>query len=311
MPGRCSPGGEAEGYRPWGAPGRKGAGRLPACYWLGGALVLLLAGCAGQSTPPAETSRYQLQHDRPPEQPVDVSRVPDAVPRWEPRSLAGNRSPYTVWGRAYQVLDSAAGYREQGIASWYGKKFHGYQTSNGEVYDMYAMSAAHKALPLPSYVQVTNLENGRSVVVRVNDRGPFHEERLIDLSYAAAARLDMLRQGTARVEVRALAPPAAGQPKALQQAALPPSEDAALATGPGLRRFLQIGAFSSREKAEAVGQQLRSLELGVPVRIQSTSGTPALYRVQLGPLQRESQMQGVQQQLQQGGFGAPLPVDLP
>ena len=136
----------------------------------------------------------------------DVHLIPEPEVRAEPRSKYGNRSPYTVLGKRYTVRDSAAGYDEVGIASYYGKKFHGRRTSNLEVYDMYAFTAAHKSLPLPSYARVTNLSNGKSVVVRVNDRGPFHEGRIIDLSYAAAVKIGLDRSGTARVEVVGLSP---------------------------------------------------------------------------------------------------------
>src|SRR5210317_1823758 len=125
----------------------------------------------------------------------DVSQVPNAVPRVEARSRGGNPSTYVVLGKRYYTLQDSKNFVERGIASWYGRKFHGRKTSNGEVYDMYTMSAAHKKLPIPTYVKVTNLENGRSVIVRVNDRGPFHENRVIDLSYAAASRIGMLGKG--------------------------------------------------------------------------------------------------------------------
>ena len=138
--------------------------------------------------------------------------VPDAVPRFEPRSRYGNPPFYDVFGKRYYVLSSSTAYVERGVASWYGPGFHKIRTSTGEPYDMYGMTAAHKTLPLPAYVRVTNLQNGRSVVVRVNDRGPFVDNRIIDLTYTAAAKLDMLRNGTAMVEVRAIDPrvPAAG-----------------------------------------------------------------------------------------------------
>lgn len=150
----------------------------------------------------------------------NVDAIPEPEVRNEPRSRYGNRS-YSVLGKRYQVRDTAEGYVEQGRASFYGNKFHGRRTSNQEVYDMYAFTAAHKSLPLPSYVRVTNLDNGRSVVVRVNDRGPFHEGRIIDLSYAAAVKLDFVRQGTARVEVRALMPGDEGVPGTRVAAATP------------------------------------------------------------------------------------------
>ena len=145
-----------------------------------------------------------------PEELPDVDAIPEPEVKHEPRSKVGNRS-YAVLGKRYQVRDSAHGYVEEGHASYYGSKFHGRRTSNQEVYDMYAFSAAHKTLPLPSYVRVTNLANGKSVVVRVNDRGPFHAGRVIDLSYAAAAKLGFVKQGTARVEVRALVPDGDGR----------------------------------------------------------------------------------------------------
>ena len=141
--------------------------------------------------------------------------VPDAVPRVEPRSRYGNPPFYEVFGKRYYVLSSSVGYWERGVASWYGPGFHKERTSTGEPYDMYGMTAAHKTLPLPAYVRVTNLQNGRSIVVRVNDRGPFVGNRIIDLSYTAAAKLDMLRNGTAMVEVRSIDPTVAPPPLTL------------------------------------------------------------------------------------------------
>jgi len=156
------------------------------------ALALALAACA---TPRAPSP----SRDGPPEKPpADLAAVPDAVPQQEPLSAHGNPDTYEVHGRRYTVLDSAHGFVQEGLASWYGRKFHGRLTSSGEPYDMYAMTAAHKRLPLPSYVRVTNLENDREIIVRVNDRGPFHPDRVIDLSYTAAVQLDMVGHGTAR-----------------------------------------------------------------------------------------------------------------
>ncbi len=157
----------------------------------------------------------------------NVACIPEPVVVHEAPSRHGNRSPYTVLGRAYHVRDSAHGFVETGIASYYGNKFHGRRTSNQEVYDMYAFTAAHKSLPLPSYARVTNLDNGRSVVVRVNDRGPFHEGRVIDLSYAAAVKLDIHRQGTGRVEVRGLAPGEA-PPQLASAASVVPAQPSAM-----------------------------------------------------------------------------------
>ncbi|MFI4969699.1 MAG: septal ring lytic transglycosylase RlpA family protein, partial [Lysobacterales bacterium] len=154
-----------------------------------------------------QSERYRQNDDNgPAAPPIDVSRIPEPVPRNEPRSRYGNKDSYSVLGQTYHVLADPRGYDERGIASWYGNKFHGYMTSSFEPYDMYAFSAAHKTLPLPSYARVTNLDNGKSVIVRINDRGPFHENRIIDLSYAAAVKIGVWPKGTGLVEVRAIDP---------------------------------------------------------------------------------------------------------
>ncbi|GHB10835.1 septal ring lytic transglycosylase RlpA family protein [Salinicola rhizosphaerae] len=168
-------------------------------------LAAVLAGCAGGGGP-ASSGRYSMGQDAYPDSPEDVSNVPDAVPKVEPRAKSGNRSTYQVWGKTYHVLSDPTGYVAEGRASWYGVKFQGYDTASGDTYDMYKMTAAHRSLPLPTYARVTNLDNGRQVIVKVNDRGPFHSDRLIDLSYAAAARLNILKGGTGRVKVEAIDP---------------------------------------------------------------------------------------------------------
>ncbi len=170
-------------------------------------LSVVLTGCFSMPKPngtPTSSSRYSISQDTGPSEHRDMSKTPDAIPKVEPRSVGGNKSSYVVWGQRYQVMPSSFGFHEQGVASWYGIKFHGHKTSNGEVYDMYAMSAAHKSLPLPSYVRVTNLDNNRVVIVRVNDRGPFHANRIIDLSYAAASKLGYRSKGVATVLVEAI-----------------------------------------------------------------------------------------------------------
>ncbi|MES1195673.1 MAG: septal ring lytic transglycosylase RlpA family protein, partial [Steroidobacter sp.] len=173
--------------------------------------------------------------------PAEVDQIQNATPRTEPLSKNGNPAFYDALGKRYFVMPSAAGYEERGVASWYGPGFHEGSTSSGERYDMYGMTAAHKTLPLPTYVQVTNLSNGRSIVVRVNDRGPFKEGRIIDLSYTAAAKLDMLRNGTAFVEVKALVP----------------GENASHNTSTTSNLFVQAGAFSGKANAERLLNQLR------------------------------------------------------
>lgn len=225
--------------------------------------ALLLGGCGGGP----------VDRDGPPEGFPDHSDTPDAVPRVEKISRANQRS-YTLFGRTYHPLKSANGFREQGVASWYGRKFHGNQTANGEKYNMYAMSAAHKTLPLPSYVEVRNLENGRSIVVRVNDRGPFHGNRIIDLSYAAASKLDMLGKGTALVEIRAIDP----RDPLAHRRETPADRQTAPRANP--RIYIQVGAFSNPDNASRLRGKLES-HLQCAVRIENGGH---VHRVQIGPL---------------------------
>ena len=171
----------------------------------------VLIGCAvlPENANYARVPTIKIVQDRAPvlgDIPANLFDQPDPIPIREPYERRGNLTPYAVRGKQYELLDMAEGYEQMGVASWYGQKFHGRLTSNGERYDMYALTAAHRYLPIPAYVRVTNLDNGRSVVVRVNDRGPFHDERMIDLSYAAAVKLDFVESGTARVHVVALTP---------------------------------------------------------------------------------------------------------
>lgn len=159
--------------------------------------IVYLSACSNQY------GRYQQKHDSKPTRLPAQSELKDAIPKYEPYNKANSR-PYTVRNKHYTVLKSAKGFTQTGTASWYGKKFHGHLTANGEIYNMYSMSAAHKSLPLPTYLKVTNLANNKSVIVRANDRGPFHEDRIIDLSYSAAYKLDMLKTGTAQVKITAI-----------------------------------------------------------------------------------------------------------
>ncbi|HAR08214.1 MAG: septal ring lytic transglycosylase RlpA [Cobetia sp.] len=177
---------------------------LAGCASSGGGTQVSDGASASTGKKAGKNSRYEMDSDAYPDDAPDVSAVPDEVPRVEPYTRSGNRSEYEVWGKTYHVMDDPRGYVAEGTASWYGKKFHGYATASGEIYDMYTMTAAHKSLPLPTYARVTNLDNGKQVIVKVNDRGPFHEDRLIDLSYSAAWRLDMLGHGTGHVRVETL-----------------------------------------------------------------------------------------------------------
>lgn len=235
--------------------------------------VALLSACAQKSIIPKNT-------DSAPSRPRDVSNVPDAVPRHEPLSRYGNPAHYEVFGQRYHVLASAHNFTERGIASWYGNKFHGRRTSSGEPYDMYAMTAAHKQLPLPSYVEVTNLSNGRKVIVRVNDRGPFVKNRIIDLSYAAASRLDMLNAGTAPVSIRTLSP--GKTPQAVTTSSVPDGK---------IMYYIQVGAFSDRNNANRLRGQVDSFKLGVPSRLETIElSGKLLHRVRLGPVPTVSEV---------------------
>lgn len=232
-----------------------------------------------------------------PRESVDVSSVPDAQPKTEPRSRYGNPASYTVHGKRYYTLKTSGGYRERGIASWYGTKFHGRRTSSGEPYDMYAMTAAHKTLPLPTYVRVTNLENQRSVVLRVNDRGPFHTNRIIDLSYAAAWKLGILSKGTGFVEVLALDP---RSPEPVTTAKTNPSP----ATEP-VQLYLQTGSFSVRANAEQMKWRMQIVS-GGPVYIEPVqiSGRTT-YRVRVGPIANVTKADRLAQQLSDLGLETP------
>jgi rare lipoprotein A len=213
--------------------------------------------------------------------------IPDAVPKVEPLSRYGNPPFYEVFGKRYYVMSSGVAYVERGVASWYGPGFHQVRTSNGEIYDMYAMTAAHKTLPLPAYVRVTNLENGKSVVVRVNDRGPFVGNRIIDLSYTAASRLDMLRNGTAMVEVRGIDPtaPVGELTTPLTAAATPQSgQPAPIAAPTRPALFVQAGAFADPANAERLAAKLRGGDYGnIFVRDDVIAGR-RMYRVRIGPV---------------------------
>jgi len=269
--------------------------------------ALALAGCAS-SPEPDHSSRYTISQDRAPSGNFDVSGLSDATPRYEEPRRAGNKSPYQVWGKQYHVLDSNHGYVQRGTASWYGEKFHGHKTSNGEVFDMYKMSAAHKNLRIPGYARVTNLDNGRSVVVRVNDRGPFHGDRLIDLSYAAAKKLGYQGRGTARVEVAAItvnrdgSMTLAGSPFPDAQSPVPAKELGGQGAG-NEALFVQLGSFSQRTPAEALMDRARrAVENPLRVReVETASGR--FHRVQVGPFRDEDEALRAQSLLENQGFG--------
>jgi len=263
-------------------------------------LILFCLGLAACSTESAsdryQRERYTMKKDAYPDRKLDANNIQDAVPQHVVRTKAGNKSPYTVLGKTYHVMDNPSGFTQTGYASWYGLKFHGHLTSNGETYDMYGMTAAHKTLPIPTYVRVTNLENGLSTVVRVNDRGPFHDSRIIDLSYAAATKLNYTNKGTAKVKIEVLEPGQSYQVAEAKGKPVPitpePRRQAVVASARGnykpndqnyhlpANTFLQVGAFSNRQSAEKARQLVQPLtELPVVIREKSN-----LFKVHIGPV---------------------------
>lgn len=325
--------------------------RLTALSLLG----LLLASCTSSRAPepvtPSDTISGPVNYSQPhrdgaPWWDVDVSRIPDAVPM--PHNGAYKASPYSVLGKTYYPMTDARRYRATGTASWYGTKFHGQATANGEAYDLYGMTAAHKTLPLPSYVRVTNLDNGKSVIVRVNDRGPFYSDRIIDLSFAAAKKLGYAESGTARVQVEGidpqewwaqqgrpvplmLAPPvqavasapaaAEDQPVVMQPAAYtPPADQHAAAELPSeidskknaslaaSGLFLQVGAFANPDAAELLKDKLSQMA-SAPVFINSvTLNQQTLHRVRLGPINTPDEALQLQNSIRLANLGQPTLV---
>jgi rare lipoprotein A len=261
---------------------------------LAAGISLLLMACASGPSPVEEPVDGPSMRD------IRPDDVADAVPRAEPLARYGNHSPYEVFGRKYHVLNSSKGYRERGTASWYGSKFHGRRTSSGEPYDMHLATAAHKSLPLPTYAEVTNLDNGRKVIVKINDRGPFKDDRLIDMSYGAALRLDMVATGTARVEVKVIdvgdAPRYAANPIPAA------STSAAVTTG---QTWLQAGAYGRRDGAEQLADRLERANLK-PVSIRDGDN---LFRVWLGPYDSYAETESVIERAIELGFERPHRVN--
>jgi len=267
--------------------------RAPTSWWIALA-ALCIAGCSSTppreppssapprepfSSTPARPGGYYKDAGPGDNVPPNLADVPDAEPRSEPLHRYANR-PYKVFGTDYVPLAKIQAFRQTGVASWYGKRFHGQKTSSGELYDMYAMTAAHPTLPIPSYVRVTNLANGRSVVVRVNDRGPFHASRIIDLSYAAAYRLGYIQAGSARVQVEAIVPGAGAQA----------AEGAA-----GV--YLQVGAFNSRENAESLQARVASEATWLQEAVQVLM-SGSLWRLHVGPYRNREDARSVAERIE-------------
>lgn len=278
------------------------------------------------------SSRYSVDQDFSPDLLLDPEKIEDAIPREEYVTKAGNKSPYTVLGKTYEVLPTAKGYKGKGGASWYGLKFHGHKTSNGETYDIYQMTAAHKTLPIPCYVKVTNIANGRTAIVRVNDRGPFHEGRIIDLSYAAATKLGYIGTGTAQVMVEAIdvkewqtnatysaITPVNISPDIISTSETPMAADMAVHAGknstvpaqaqaianaaPGYI-YLQVGAYLEETMANTVHKKLYST-YAKAVNIES--GRDQYYRVRIGPVP-ENDVEKITDELHRQGFPTPMRI---
>lgn len=286
---------------------------------------LLLAACSGVDV---------VVQDSAPSRQVDHTQVKNAVPRVEPFSKYGNPPSYEIEGKRYYVLSSATGYKETGTASWYGTKFHGRRTSSGEPYDMYAMTAAHKTLPIPVFAEVTNLENGHKIIVRINDRGPFVDDRIIDLSYVAAKKLGITAKGTGRVSLRtidprepqtatsvALAAPVEQAPATTSGTTISPVATATAATvtsiplteasvteatssNPG-QLYLQVGAFSDRNNASQLASKLTA-STGENVFIKdNVSAEYTVYRVRIGPIDPGTDVEQLRLQLSKLGIVSP------
>lgn len=244
-------------------------------------------------TPPATTKRgggYYLDDGPGDHPPPDIDAIPDAIPRIEP-ILPRASLPYVALGQRYVPLKTFQPYKQRGVASWYGRRYHGQKTSSGEIYDMYGMSAAHTILPIPSYVRVTNPENGKSVVVRVNDRGPFHNERLIDLSYAAAYKLRLIEKGSGLVEVESVD---AIKPLSESTSLQPAVEPKILADG----IYIQVGAFKNEANADQLLQKVRALSFTDKVEVTSWYNG-GVYRVRIGPCTDRTMAERVSRQIEQ------------
>ncbi len=248
---------------------------------------LLLVGCGTiGTTPPRVGTTPVLRDGAPRDTPQDLANLPDPIPRPEPRSKYGNPANYTVAGKTYFIMNSAAGYAQTGLASWYGTKFHGRRTSSGEAYDMLALTAAHKTLPIPTYATVTNLDNGRRTIVRINDRGPFHDDRIIDLSYAAAVKLGYHGAGTANVRVETIS--------------FDPVDT-------GRSYTVQAGAFAQLASADALQVQLKGL-IDHPVSVVQTPDDH-LYRVRIGPVTGEAALEKVKALFARYHLGTPVVLE--
>lgn len=273
-------------------------------------ILVAMMACSSapeQSPESPNAGRYSISQDRAPTRIVDLASIPEIIPEPLNRTGAGNRSPYTVLGKSYEVMPTEEGYNERGVASWYGEKFHGHKTSNGEVFDMFLASAAHKSLPIPSFLRVTNLDNNRNIVVRVNDRGPFHGDRVIDLSYAAALKLGYADKGTARVQLESIVATGTSGDRAVRASNSVWNETLRVSsTG---SKYVQVGAFSDLSAAQEVTSRVEEItSLPVFIRTVNTSNNKILHRVRVGPISDPGQIQRVRESVVAANLGSPYTV---
>lgn len=246
-------------------------------------ILLILSACTGLSHRDSAPSSVD----------IDVHSIPDAVPKAEPFSRYGNPDTYEVFGKTYRPLKDNQGFTEKGIASWYGTKFHGRRTSSGEAYDMFAMTAAHKTLPLPTYVKVTNLDNNKQVTVKVNDRGPFHEGRIIDLSYAAAIKLGIDKAGTGNVAIEAITPGVVSAQVEIKPVIQKISDDSV---------FVQVGAYRDQSNAQSVQMKLSKADIHSEINPVTINARKRIYRVRVGPFREEKAANRVVRSLHEMGL---------
>ena len=291
--------------------------------WLFLSAAFLLTACQTFNVPyepsvevsPSAAATASSVKDSGPEIPLNVDHIPDAVPINEPRTSAGNKNPYEVLGKTYHLVANSHGFEQQGYASWYGKKFHGQKTSNGEIYNMYGMTAAHKTLPILVFAEVTNLENGKKIVVRINDRGPFHSDRIIDLTYTGARKLGFEKTGTARIKLRVIEPARNAKYAGLTDVTNP-AASATANIAPKPRNsggyeiphgtYLQLGAYSDPVRADAFKAQIKHVS-SYPITIEPAPERK-VFRVLLGPLKDNWDLVQLQQSIIDKGYQEPKVV---
>ena len=251
------------------------------------------------------SSTSYLEGDGPPDEKIDVDNIPDAIPKLEPLSRYGNPAVYSALGKSFSVLKTSEGYKKEGLASWYGKKWHGKRTSSGENYHIAKMTAAHRTLPLFTYVRVTNLDNGKQVIVKVNDRGPFKDDRLIDLSYVAAAKLNILGKGTGHVLVEALNPNDNSTTlvkNELIHTAIANNNSVASTLAESSEKYLQLGSFNIKDNALALTKYIENITQKSPIISPIQIANQSYYQVKLGPFKEGENLEVMIEKIKNSGL---------